>query len=169
MIAYKRILNFENYQIGTDGSIWSLRASVPKRLKPQVKTNGYFTVTLYNKNLKKKCYIHRLVAETFISNPNNYPCINHKDENKSNNNVSNLEWCTNAENNQHAWSTGLYNSKFVGCKLSFDGINWIEFTSVIEAAEYLNCPVSTVRTSLDKNRKSKEHKYRCRGHIVLDK
>lgn len=40
MIAYKRILNFENYQIGTDGSIWSLRASVPKRLKPQVKTNG---------------------------------------------------------------------------------------------------------------------------------
>lgn len=41
MIAYKRILNFENYQIGTDGSIWSLRASVPKRLKPQVKTNGY--------------------------------------------------------------------------------------------------------------------------------
>lgn len=41
MIAYKRILNFENYQIGTDGSIWSLRASVPKRLKPQVKTNGF--------------------------------------------------------------------------------------------------------------------------------
>lgn len=40
MIAYKRILNFENYQIGTDGSIWSLRASVPKRLKPQVKLMG---------------------------------------------------------------------------------------------------------------------------------
>ena len=62
-------------------------------LKPSIR-NNYLSVIL-RKNNKSKCFsIHRLVAETFIFNPNNYPVVNHKDENRLNNNVNNLEWCT---------------------------------------------------------------------------
>ena len=64
-------------------------------------------VSLGSKNNCKLFKIHRCVAETFISNPNNYPVINHKDGNKSNNHISNLEWCTIKENNIHAYKTGL--------------------------------------------------------------
>ena len=156
------------YKIRENGDVYSKYEA--KVLKPATTKKGYKQVSLTKDDGTTSSHlIHQLVARAFINNVNNAEQVNHIDGDKSNNNVSNLEWCTNAENNQHAWSTGLYNSKFVGCKLSFDGINWIEFTSVIEAAEYLNCPVSTVRTCLDKNRKSEEQKYRCRGHIVLDK
>lgn len=60
---------------------------------------GYYTTSLTDKNkIKKHHYIHRLVASAFIPNPNNYPVINHIDENPLNNNVSNLEWCTQKHN-----------------------------------------------------------------------
>ena len=62
---------------------------------------GYCVVNLtYNRKTKHKL-IHRLVAESFIPNPNNLPEINHKDENKSNNRVDNLEWCTRKQNNNY--------------------------------------------------------------------
>ena len=68
-----------------------------RRILKQSDNNGYKTVTINGKTN----YVHRLVALTFISNPNNYPCINHKDENKSNNNVENLEWCTHEYNTNY--------------------------------------------------------------------
>lgn len=160
--------NLSKYKIRKNGDVYSKYEA--KVLNPATTKKGYKQVFLTKDDGTASSYlVHQLVAKAFINNVNNAEQVNHIDGDKSNNNVSNLEWCTNTENNQHAWSTGLYDSKFVGCRLSFDGINWIEFTSAIEAAEYLNCPVSTVRTCLNKNRKSKEHKYRCRGHIVLDK
>ena len=58
-------------------------------------------VNLYKNKVMKTCLLHRLVAEAFLKNPNNYPCINHKDENKENNNVDNLEWCTHQYNNTY--------------------------------------------------------------------
>ena len=69
---------------------------------------AYKKVRLGKNNKVTKWYlVHRLVAETFINNPNNYPCVNHKDGNKLNNTVSNLEWCSFSQNNKHAYETGL--------------------------------------------------------------
>lgn len=64
---------------------------------------GYRHVILNRKNKN----IHRVIAETFIPNPNNLPCVNHKDGNKLNNAVENLEWCTHSENTKHSFQNGL--------------------------------------------------------------
>lgn len=69
-----------------------------KILKPYKQYNGYLNVTLYNSGKKKTFFIHRLVAQAFIPNPKSLPEINHKDENRENNKVSNLEWCTRKYN-----------------------------------------------------------------------
>lgn len=70
---------------------------------------GYALVSLSKNGKKKKFRIHRLVAEAFIPNPNNYPCVNHIDGNKLNNNVNNLEWCTEKQNMEHAAKFNLVN------------------------------------------------------------
>lgn len=83
-----------------------------RRILKQSNNNGYKTVTINGKTT----YVHRLIAITFIPNPNNLPCINHKDENKSNNNVSNLEWCTyeyNSNYNCLGIKTALSNNKHI--------------------------------------------------------
>ena len=98
---WKDIPNYEGlYQVSNLGNIKSL-FRYKKILKPIKNTLGYLKVSLY-KNKKIKVFsIHRLVAETFIPNPNNLPEINHKDGNKGNNNVENLEWCTRQQNILH--------------------------------------------------------------------
>lgn len=68
---------------------------------------GYKLVCLTVNKVRKNKYIHRLMAEHFIDNPDNKPLVNHIDGNKSNNTISNLEWCTLSENMQHASRTGL--------------------------------------------------------------
>ncbi len=69
-----------------------------KIMKGSISHNGYIYVSLCLPNKKVRTYIHRLVAKAFISNPKGYNVVNHKDENKKNNNVSNLEWCTTKYN-----------------------------------------------------------------------
>lgn len=70
---------------------------------------GYCTIKLSKNGKKRTARIHRLVAEAFIPNPNNYPCVNHIDGNKLNNNVNNLEWCTEKQNMEHAAKFNLVN------------------------------------------------------------
>lgn len=69
---------------------------------PAQKQNGYLQIAFRNGNKPRKHFnVHRLVAKAFIENPLNLPCINHKDENKTNNRVDNLEWCTAKYNNHY--------------------------------------------------------------------
>lgn len=68
---------------------------------PYIRKNGYIKITLYKPSCTKNFFVHRLVAIAFIDNPNNYPIINHKDENPSNNRMENLEWCTYQYNNTY--------------------------------------------------------------------
>jgi len=95
---WKDIKGYEGlYQVSDVGNIKSLnynKTKQEKNLKFGIDTSGYRVVNLF-KNGKPKMYtVHKLVAITFIPNPNDYPIINHKDENRRNNNIDNLEWCT---------------------------------------------------------------------------
>lgn len=88
------------YQVSSWGRIRNAESG--KIIKPYVNSKGYLKTSLYNgeKNVKKR--VNRLVAIAFIENPYNYPQVNHKDGNKQNNSISNLEWVTNTENQKHA-------------------------------------------------------------------
>jgi len=76
-------------------------------LKIQIAINGYKVVGLSKKGITKLEYLHRLIAKSFIPNPDNKKTVNHKDGNKLNNNLCNLEWATYSENTKHAFYTGL--------------------------------------------------------------
>ncbi len=95
----KDIKGYEGlYAITSCGKVWSYISK--KFLKPKI-DRGYFKVHLYKDKKQKSYYIHRLVAEAYIPNPENLPEINHKDEIKSNNSIKNLEWCTGLYNLQY--------------------------------------------------------------------
>ena len=91
------------YEITTEGQIISyLRYPNGKVLKPHIQENGYLTTTIKQDGKFKSYYIHRLVAQIFIPNPNNYPIVNHKNEIKTDNRIENLEWCTAQYNNTYS-------------------------------------------------------------------
>ena len=104
---WKDIIGLEGrYQISNFGNVKSLNYNEKRYervLKPQRMKTGYLCVNIGGK-LRT---IHRLVAIAFIENPKNCPCVNHKDGNKKNNNVNNLEWCSYGQNIKHAYKTGL--------------------------------------------------------------
>lgn len=89
------IRGYPNYEIEPDGRVFSKYSN--KYLK-QSMSGSYYSVELFNSHGSKRKTIHRMVAEAYIPNPDNLPQVNHKDENKLNNDVSNLEWCTRQYN-----------------------------------------------------------------------
>lgn len=100
------------YAITEDGNVWSYRRN--KFLIAKMSNCGYMRVVLSKNNVTTNYSVHRLVAKAYIPNPNNYPCVNHKDENKLNNCVENLEWCTHKYNRNY----GTLPEKLKGRKFS---------------------------------------------------
>jgi len=122
MEIWKTIENFEEfYEVSNLGNIRSKdRITSNKHFIKGIKryprnSNGYYRITLQKNGKCKNCALHRLVAIAFISNLNNYPIINHKDGNKLNNSIENLEWCSYKENAMHAHKNKLikYNTNSV--------------------------------------------------------
>lgn len=96
----KDIAGYENlYAVTSCGKIWSHRYK--RFMKPKVDKDGYLLINLRKNNKTRTFKVHRLVGEAYIGNPENLPQINHKDENKQNNCVDNLEWCTHIYNQNY--------------------------------------------------------------------
>ena len=132
------------YEVNNEGQVRNVKTG--RLLKPFLSHNGYLKVSLGGKNRM----IHRLVALAFLPNPNNYPFINHKDEDKENNSVENLEWCTAKYNINY----GKRTSRFIETintkrkirpylyrpvlQYSLDGKFIQEFPSIKAAAQAIN-------------------------------
>lgn len=120
------------------------------------KHNRYCWVKLSRDNIPKNIRIHRLVAQLFIPNPNNYSCINHKDENTSNNSVDNLEWCDHQYNNTYGTRIDRQKEKIkipvIQCDINGNYIN--EFESINDAANSLNILACSISNCLKGRQKS---------------
>ena len=117
----------EDYEITKNGEVINKRTQ--HILKPQKNSKGYLRVMICG----KKYFVHRLVAEKYIPNPNNYEQVNHIDGNKLNNNVDNLEWVTNKMNREHAVKTGLHLS---GEKCPWSKLNWEKVNFIRSCSNY---------------------------------
>lgn len=147
---WKDVLNYEGlYKVSNYGRIKRTTKTIKKKngvlylikekeKKPYTNKNGYSYVTLYNAHYKAKTIqVHKLVAQSFISNPNKYPCINHKNENKLDNRVENLEWCSYKYNinykNAHIKSSISHKKKIL--QFSLDNVFINAFDSAIDAKQ----------------------------------
>ena len=103
--VWRDITGYEGYyQVSSEGRVKSLKRKGRRKeriLKQVSSSSGYLTVPLCAGGKRKTFLLHRLVCQAFHENPDNNPCVNHIDENKTNNAASNLEWCTYEENTNH--------------------------------------------------------------------
>lgn len=116
-----RCYTVDDYDITENGEI--INKHTGRIVKPQPNGKGYLRISIG----KKLMFVHRLVAEKYIPNPDNLPQVNHKDGNKANNCVDNLEWVSNSVNRKHAVQTGLHihGEKCPWSKLTLENVNYI--------------------------------------------
>ena len=129
------------YAITSCGKVYSYRRK--KFLKTQKQKTGYLMVLLQKDNKIKNCYVHRLVAEAYLPNPNNYSDVNHKNELKTDNRVDNLEWCT------HSYNLN-YGTRMSHC---YKAVYCVElnktFNSIKEAAQAFNLSYTNLSSCLN--------------------
>ena len=173
MLDWKPIKGFEGlYEISNAGNIRSFHSREAKTLKTWESKNGYIQVGLHKNGKLHAKLVHRLVASTFIPNPQNKPQVNHIDGDKTNNKIDNLEWCTAKENVQHAYDTGLHkllkgkNNPNYGNKLSEEAKKKISeankgkhhtdeiFNCIIEGATKYNANAGCISECCKGKRKS---------------
>jgi len=147
---YLIIKNFENYYINPNGEIISVNKYRMGKIHPSIRPDGYVIVILYNNKKKSTHYLHRLVADAFLPKVAEKTYINHKDGNKQNNNVENLEWCTYSENNKHMYAVlghkgslyGVHGANHPSAKpvkqYTLQGEFLKKFNSMNDARKYLN-------------------------------
>lgn len=151
----KEIEGFENYIICTDGTVHNKKGHNISRWKDNV---GYLQVKLSKEGKWYYKRVHRLVAEAFIPNPHNLKQVNHIDGDKTNNEVSNLEWIDNKNNTQHGYDNNLYHSKHRNIKIEvYDKITHQlinTYKSIRETANELNINRKTLSRILFDNKEN---------------
>ena len=138
---WRDVKGFEGqYQVSNKGNVYSVERINSRghkcgglMLKPTYDKDGYFLVSLYENNVKKGKRVHRLVAEAFIPNPNNFTEVNHKDEVKDNNELSNLEWCDSTYNINYGTRTERLRKKIRTVNIKTGEV--LTFNSVREARD----------------------------------
>lgn len=120
-VMWKTVIGNHRYEVSDDGYVRG--AKTKHILSMRIDKDGYYRVSLYKgiRNIKDSKLVHRLVAEAFIPNPDGLPQVNHKDENKLNNHVSNLEWCTPAYNNSYGTRLARFSASKTGQKYKSRG------------------------------------------------
>lgn len=158
-VKWADVIGYEGlYEVSTDGRVRTVQHVTnghvirSRELTISVyKSQRYARVRLYKNGKSKDLVVHRLVAEAFIPNPERKPQVNHIDGNKRNNSVSNLEWCTQAENNRHAIDNGLQDPSVMiettrkkVLQLDMGGNVVKEWRSLSDAARALGLQVSNI-------------------------
>lgn len=143
--VWKAIPEFPTYEVSNFGQVRSSR----KILKPYKNHKGYLRVDIFGRNYR----VHRLVAETFLPNPENKPQVNHKDGDKSNNCLYNLEWCTQEENISHAFKLNLIDGLQSPIEIYKNGV-CITTVYGLGSLKCLNLDKSAVSRCLKGERKS---------------
>ena len=137
--TWKSISEFPNYQINKLGEVMNTKTNFV--LKETQFKNGYCGYGLSNDNGSKQRMTHRLVALTFITNPENLPTVNHKDLDKTNNKLSNLEWASHSDQIKHSFENNKNRKKLIGIKIiqiTLDNKDIKQFNSIKEAEKELN-------------------------------
>lgn len=123
-----------------------------KVLKPQNNGNGYKYVAVSFESKRKNYYVHRLVADAFLENSESLPQVNHKDGNKENNAVTNLEWCSVKENLIHAFATGLKSNENTKSSIRvLDKETGNVFPTIRSAANFFNVKYGLLKEALNRN------------------
>lgn len=140
---------FGNYLVYQDGRVYSINRNI--FLKPAYDERGYLRIGLSNNGVSKTYKLHRLIAEMFIPKINGKNQVNHINGIKDDNRVENLEWCNNAENQQHAWDNGLNTSSYK--KVVLDTNTGVFYESATELAKVLGMNRITLMGRLNGSKK----------------
>ena len=152
--TFVEIEGFEKYEVSNLGKVRNIKSG--RILKPFPNRGGYLRHKLYGYDKKKNLPLHRIIATAFIDNPDEKPCVNHIDENKLNNDLSNLEWCTVRENLIHGTRTKRAAEKcfkkVIQLDLNDNVLN--EFESMRQAERETGIDATSISACCNRKRKS---------------
>ena len=149
------VIGFENeYMISDDGVVFRKTERGLRKMKPHEDKDGYYKVILSKSNQRNTVFVHRLVAEAYIPNGEMLPCVNHKDENKQNNCVENLEWCTVRYNNTYNRISERRGEKRRKPIIAIGKGKILYFESIKQAGEHLNISPCNISSCLTGRRKA---------------